>query len=51
MMSLGIGIKQSMETMMQNMGDLTVITIKNSFKTPESAALDDKMLEKIKSFG
>lgn len=51
MLSFGIGIKQSMETMMQNMGDLTVITIKNSFKTPESAALDDKMLEKIKSFG
>ncbi len=49
MLSFGIGIKQSMETMMQSMGDLTVITINNSSQTPDSAALDDKMLKKIKS--
>lgn len=49
MVSFGIGMKQSMETMMQNMGDLTVIQINNNAKTPDSAALDDKMLEKIKS--
>lgn len=50
MLSFGIGIKQSMETMMQSMGDLTVITINNNNKTPDSPALDDKMLEKIKKF-
>jgi ABC-type antimicrobial peptide transport system permease subunit len=49
MMSFGIGIKQSMETMMQGMGDLTVITINNSSQTPDSTPLDDKMLEKIKA--
>jgi ABC-type antimicrobial peptide transport system, permease component len=48
MMSFGIGIKQSMETMMQNMGDLTVITINNESQTPDSAALDDKTLEQVK---
>ncbi|MBW7573934.1 ABC transporter permease [Caproiciproducens faecalis] len=49
MLSFGIGIKQSMETMMQNMGDLTVITINNSSQTPDSPALDDKTLEKVKA--
>jgi ABC-type antimicrobial peptide transport system, permease component len=49
MISFGIGLSQSMEKMMQNMGDLTVITINNSSQSPDSAALDDKMLEKIKS--
>lgn len=47
MMSLGIGIKQSMEDMMKNMGDLTVITINNNSQSPD-AVLDDKMLKKIK---
>jgi len=50
MLSFGIGIKQSMEAMMQNMGDLTVITINNSSKTADSTALDDKILKKIKAF-
>lgn len=50
MLSFGIGIKQSMEVMMQNMGDLTVITIDNSSKTAKSTPLDDKVLEKIKAF-
>lgn len=49
MMSFGIGIKESMEKMMQSMGDLTVITINNNSKTPDSPALDDKTLDKIKS--
>ncbi len=49
MVSFGIGIKQSMETMMQNMGDLTVIQINNNSKTPDSAVLDDKTLEEIKA--
>ena len=49
MVSFGIGIKQSMEVMMQSMGDLTVITINNNSKTPDSTALDDKILKKIKS--
>jgi ABC-type antimicrobial peptide transport system permease subunit len=49
MISFGIGIRQSMEKMMQGMGDLTVITINNTSQSPDAAALDDKMLEKIKS--
>ncbi len=49
MVSFGIGIKESMETMMKGMGDLTVITINNNMKTPDSPALDDKILDKIKS--
>ncbi|MGX8701401.1 ABC transporter permease [Caproiciproducens sp.] len=49
MMSFGIGIKQSMETMMQDMGDLTVITVNNASQTPDSAALDDKALEEVKA--
>ncbi|MCY1712998.1 ABC transporter permease [Caproiciproducens galactitolivorans] len=48
MMSLGIGIKQSMEDMMKNMGDLTVITIRNNSQSPDAVALDDKMLKKMK---
>lgn len=48
MLSFGMGIKQSMATMMQGM-DLTVITINNSSQTPDSTPLDDKMLEQIKS--
>jgi ABC-type antimicrobial peptide transport system permease subunit len=48
MMSLGIGIKQSMEETMKSMGDLTVITIRNSSQSPDAAALDDKMMKKFK---
>lgn len=54
MLSLGIGIKQSTETMMQSMGDLTVITINGSSRGSaaaagaESAVLNDKALEKIR---
>lgn len=49
MLSLGIGMKQSMETMMQGMGDLTVITINNRASgAADSQALDDRELEKIR---
>jgi ABC-type antimicrobial peptide transport system permease subunit len=48
MMSLGIGIKQSMEDTLKNMGDLTVITVNNTSQSPDAAALDDKMLKKMK---
>lgn len=50
MLSFGIGMKQSMETMMENMGDLTVINIYAESKGKDSVALDDKTLEKIKAF-
>lgn len=49
MLSLGIGMKQSMETMMQGMGDLTVITINNRASgSAEAQALDDRELDKIR---
>lgn len=48
MLSFGIGMKQSMEDMMKNMGDLTVISVNAARHSPDSAALDDRMLEKIK---
>lgn len=55
MLSLGIGIKQSTETMMQNMGDLTVININGNSHSAaaasgetENAVLNDKALEKIR---
>lgn len=55
MLSFGIGIKQSTETMMQSMGDLTVITINGggsygnaSAAKTENAVLNDKSLEKIR---
>jgi ABC-type antimicrobial peptide transport system permease subunit len=48
MMSFGIGMKQSMEAMLKEMGDLTVISINNNSQTPDATPLDDKMLDKIK---
>ena len=48
MVSLGLGIKESMDAMMQGMGDLTVITINNYTKNPDAQPLDDSMLESIK---
>ncbi|HEX2985658.1 MAG TPA: ABC transporter permease [Caproiciproducens sp.] len=49
MLSFGIGLKQSMETMMQSMGDLSIITVNSQSKAPDSAVLDDRILKKIKS--
>lgn len=48
MLSFGIGIKQTMDDMMQSMGDLTVIQIENYSPNPEADLLDDAMLSKIK---
>lgn len=48
MISLGLGIKQSMDSMMEGMGDLTVIEINNYNPNPDSEPLDDSMLEKFK---
>ncbi len=50
MISFGIGIRQSMEEMMKDMGDLTVITINSSARSSNAQALDEKTLEKIKKF-
>jgi ABC-type antimicrobial peptide transport system, permease component len=47
MLSFGFGLKQSMETMMQGMGDLTVITVNGESRGNGSAALDDRALKKI----
>lgn len=50
MVSLGLGIKQSMDSMLQNMGDLTIINVNNygSNQGSDSEPLDDAMLEKFK---
>lgn len=48
MLSLGIGMKQSMINTMQDMGDLTVIQVQNGGKSQKSSALDEKMLEKFR---
>lgn len=42
MMSFGIGMKQSMEAMLKEMGDLTVISINHDLQKPDSTPLDDK---------
>ena len=47
MVSFGIGINESMNTMMEGMGDLTIVQINNYNQTPESTPLDDDMIEKI----
>ncbi len=62
MLSLGFGMKQSMETSMKSMGDLTVITIYNgrggsveegggagADSAGQPAVLDDKAIQTIKS--
>ena len=36
MVSFGIGIKESMNTMMEGMGDLTIVQINNYNQTPDS---------------
>ena len=48
MLSLGIGMKQSVEDMMQDMGDLTVITVHGNSSGNSSQALDDSTLDKIR---
>lgn len=45
MLSLGFGMRQSMETMMQQMGDLTVITVYGGGSSSGSVSLDDKALK------
>ncbi len=49
MISLGLGIQASMDSMMQGMGDLTVIQVYNYNATPDSTPLDDTMLESIRA--
>lgn len=50
MVSLGLGIKQSMDTMLEGMGDLTVINVNNygTNQGTDSDPLDDAMIEKFK---
>ena len=48
--SLGLGIKQTMDTMMQGMGDLTIININNyNHSSPDAKILNDDMLKKFKA--
>ena len=49
MVSFGIGINESMNTMMEGMGDLTIVQINNYNQTPESTPLDDDMIAKIEA--
>lgn len=47
MLSLGIGIQETSEAMMNSMGDLTVIQINNYSPKPDCPALNDNLLKKI----
>ncbi|WP_050698276.1 ABC transporter permease [Anaeromassilibacillus senegalensis] len=47
MVSFGIGIRESMNTMMEGMGDLTIIQINNYNQTNTDNPLDDKAVEQI----
>ena len=49
MVSFGIGLNESMNTMMEGMGDLTIVQINNYNQTPESTPLDDDMIAKIEA--
>lgn len=49
MVSFGIGINESMNTMMEGMGELTIVQINNYNQTPESTPLDDDMIAKIEA--
>lgn len=49
MVSFGIGINESMNTMMEGMGDLTIVQINNYNQTLESTPLDDDMIAKIEA--
>lgn len=52
MLSLGFGMRQSMEDMMKSMGDLSVVTVYGGGKSPSDSgggALDDAALKKLKA--
>lgn len=49
MVSFGLGIRQTMDDMMQGMGDLTVIEVNNYSPSPDAEPLDDAMLENFKA--
>lgn len=49
MLSFGVGIKKTMDDMMQGMGDLTIIQIENYSPSPDAQPLDDTMLEQIRT--
>ena len=49
MVSFGIGIKESMNTMMEGMGDLTIVQINNYNQTPDSTPLDVDMIAQIEA--
>ena len=48
MISLGIGMKQSQEQMLSQMGDLSLITVSAPHGGKQGVKLDNKMLDKIK---
>ena len=48
MLSLGFGMRQSMETMMRQMGDLTVITVYGGGSSSGSASREDKALKSFR---
>ena len=48
MISFGLGIRRTMDDMMKDMGDLTVIQIDNYNPSPDAQPLDDAMLEKFR---
>ncbi len=48
MVSIGIGMKESQQKMLSEMGDLTIITVSPRSVGKKGAALDDKMVAKFK---
>lgn len=49
MVSFGIGMKESMNTMMEGMGDLTIVQINNYNQTQDATPLDDEMIAQIEA--
>ena len=49
MVSFGIGLNESMNTMMEGMGDLTIVQTNNYNQPPEATPPDDDMIAKIEA--
>ena len=49
MISIGIGMKESQEKLLSQMGDLTIISVTPAGRSKQNAKLDDKALREIKA--
>lgn len=48
MISIGVGMKESQEKMLSQMGDLTIITVTPAGKSKQSAKLNDQAIRDMK---